>query len=173
MWGGRLRPPLLPDRERSLFVSHVSLIAADKELSLCDRQEHRESTVTVPNNERFTIGFTSGFAVTEHSYYRDSVDFLDYEMKPFRYELTLEQCEADLSHLLAYLRENFSPGEEVELWSLWVDNGHGERPIRYRGRLSEFDLDILGMLTETQYEPDLTGEYPDGLFSQICITIEV
>ena len=154
-------------------MSHVSLIAADRELPLCDKQEYRESTVTVPGNEHFTIGFTRGFAVTEHSYYRDSVNFPDYEMKPFQYELALEQCETDLNYLLTYLRENFSPGEEVELWSLWVGSGGGERPRRYRGRLSEFDWDTLGMLTELQYEPDLTGEYPDGLISQICITVEI
>ena len=154
-------------------MSHVSLIAAGKELPLCDRQEYRERTATLPNNKRLTIGCASGFRVEEHSYYRDSTDFLGYEMKPFQYELTLEKCETDLNHLLTYLRENFSPGEEVELWSLWVGDGHGERPIRYRGRLSEFDLDILGMLTELPKEPDLTGEYPDGLFSQICITVEI
>ena len=154
-------------------MSHVNLIAASKELPLCDKQEYRESTVTVPNNEHFTIGFTCGFRVEEHSYYRDSTDCLDYEMKPFQYELTLEKCETDLTHLLTYLRENFSPGEEVELWSLWVGPEHGERPVRCRGRLPEFDLDTLGMLTETQYEPDLTDEYPDGLFSQICITVEI
>ena len=154
-------------------MSRVRLIAAGKELPLCDKQEYRESTVTVPKNKHAAIGLTCGFAVTEHSYYRDSVDLLDYEMKPFQYELSLERCETDLDHLLAYLQENFSPGEEAELWSLWVGGGHGERPIRYRGRLSEFDLDTLGMLTETQYEPDLTGEYPDGLFSQICVTVEI
>ena len=154
-------------------MSHVSLIAADKELPLCGKREYRESTVTVPDNEHFTIGFACGFAVEEHSYYRDSTDLLNYEMKPFRYELSLEQCETDLNHLLTYLRENFSPGEAVELWSLWVGGGHGEHPIHYRGRLSEFDLDTLGMLTELPKEPDLTGEYPDGLFSQICITVEV
>ena len=154
-------------------MSRVYLIAADKELPLCDKREYRESTVAVPNNEHVTIGFTCGFAVTEHSYYRDAVDGLGFEIKPFQYELTLEQCETDLNHLLTYLRENFSPGEEVELWSLWVGSGHGERPVRHRGRLSEFDLDTLGMLTETQYEPDLTGEYPDGLISQICLTVEV
>ena len=154
-------------------MSRVYLIAADKELPLCSKQEHRESTVTVPDNERVTIGFTRGFAVTDHSYYRDAVDGLGLEIKPFRYALDFECCEADLNHLLTYLKENFSPGEEAELWSLWVGGGHGERPVRYRGRLSEFDLDTLGMLTETQYEPDLTGEYPNGLFSQICVTVEV
>lgn len=154
-------------------MSHVNLIAADRELPLCDRQEYRESTTILPDGERFAIGLERGFRVEEHSYYRDSTDCLDYEMKPFRYELTVERCETDLNHLLTYLRENFSPGEEVELWSLWVGSGGGERPIHYRGRLSEFDLDTLGMLTELQKEPDLTGEYPDGLFSQICITVEI
>ena len=154
-------------------MSRVYLIAADKELLLCDGQEYRERTVTVPSNERFTIGCTCGFAVTEHIYYREVVDFLDYEMKPFQYALSLEQCEADLNRLLTYLRKNFSPGEEVELWSLWVGDGHGEQPIRYRGRLSEFDLDTLGMLTEHSKEPDLTGEYPDVLISQVCITVEI
>ena len=154
-------------------MSHVSLIAAGKELPLCDKREYRESTTILPDGERFTIGLERGFRVEKHSYYRDSTDYLGFEIKPFQYELTLEQCEADLNHLLAYLRENFSPGEEAQLWSLWVGNGAGERPIRYRGRLSEFDLDTLGMLTEPEKEPDLTGEYPDGLFSQICITVEV
>ena len=154
-------------------MSHVNLIAAGRELPLCGRQEYRESAVTVPDSKPFTIGYACGFRVEEHSYYRDSVDFLDYEMRPFQYELSLEKCETDLNHLLTYLRENFSPGEEVELWSLWVGDGHGGRPRRYRGRLSEFDLDTLGMLTQLPKEPDLTGEYPDGLFSQICITVEI
>ena len=154
-------------------MSRVYLIAADGELPMRDKREYRESNVAVSNNEHFAIGFPCGFAVAEHSYYREPVDFLDYEMKPFRYELALEQCETDLDHLLTYLRENFSPGEEVELWSLWVGDGHSERPVRYRGRLSEFDRDTLGMLTEHAKEPDLTGEYPDGLISQICITVEI
>lgn len=154
-------------------MSHVNLIAADRELPLCGRREYRERTVTVPNNKHLTIGCTCGFRIEEHSYYRDSVDCLDYGIKPFRYELSLEPCETDLNHLLTYLRENFSPCEEVELWSLWVGSGGGKRPVHYRGRLSEFDLDTLGMLTELQKEPDLTGEYPDGLFSQICITVVI
>ena len=177
-------------------MSRVYLVAADKELPLCDKREIRTHIVKLPDKiienlknapecagksdkdfEKYrtgiSIGMPGGFLAAEHSYYREAVDFLDYEMKPFQYELTLEQCETDLNHLLTYLRENFSPGEEVELWSLWVGSGGGERPIHYRGRLPEFDLDTLGMLTETQYEPDLTGEYPDGLFSQICITVEI
>ena len=177
-------------------MSRVNLIAADKALPLCDRQEFRTSIVKLPESvienfknapensgktdedfEKFrtgiSIGMTRGFLVTGNGYYDRAVAELNYAMKPFQYELLIEHCETDLNHLLTYLRESFSPGEEVELWSLWVGSGHGERPIHYRGRLSEFDLDTLGMLTETQKEPDLTGEYPDGLFSQICITVEI
>ena len=145
-------------------MSCVYLIAADKELPLCDKKEFREHTSTV--------GFDCGFSVAPHTYYREAADELGLELKPFQYELDFEPCQTDLDLLLAYLRENLAPGEEVELWSLWVGSGGGQ--VRhYRGRLSEFDLDTLGMLTETQHEPDLTGEFPDGLICQVCLTVEI
>ena len=128
-------------------MSHVSLIAADKELPVRDRM------------------------VFPHKYYRDSVDGLGLEMKPFQYELDVQNCQRDLDRLLDYLRDNFAPGEEVELWSLWVGNGGG-KARRYRGRLSEFDLDTLGMLYELQREPDLTQEF-DDLICQVGLTIEL
>ncbi len=140
-------------------MSRVTLIAADKELPLYDRES--------------AAGLPCGFQIAEHRYYRDAVDALGFAMKPFQFELSLERCRADLDRLLDYLRANFAPGETVELWSLWVGDGGGTRPRRYRGKLSEFDLDTLGMLTEIQYEPDLTGEFPEGLFSQVCITIVI
>lgn len=152
-------------------MSHVNLIAADKALPLCDRQEFRESPAAVPGSEPIMIGFTCGFIVAPHEYYRCAVDNLDIEMKPFQYELDFQACQTDLDHLLAYLRENFSPGEEVELWSLWVGGGAGSTR-HYRGKLSEFDLDALGMLYETQREPDLTGEF-DDLICQVCLTVEI
>lgn len=151
-------------------MSRVNLIAADKGLPLRDCQEFRESTATV-SGKAFTIGVTCGFQVSPHVYYRDSVDSLGIEMKPFQYELDFQVCQTDLDHLLAYLRENFAPGEEVELWSLWVGSGPGSTR-RYRGKLSEFDLGTLGMLYEIQREPDLTGEF-DDLFCQVCVTVEI
>ena len=152
-------------------MSHVNLIAADKELPLCDRQEFRENTVIVPGGEPATVGFTCGFMVDPHEYYRYAVDELDIEMRPFQYEMDFQVCQTDLNCLLAYLRENFAPGEEVELWSLWVGGGAGGTR-HYRGKLSEFDLDTLGMLYELQREPDLTGEF-DDLICQVCFTIEI
>lgn len=151
-------------------MSHVNLIAADKELPLRDCQEFRENTTTV-NGKSFTIGCTCGFFVAHHEYYRYAVDELSIEMKPFQYEMDFQVCQTDLEHLLTYLRENFSPGEEVELWSLWVGSGAG-RVRHYRGKLSEFDLDTLGMLYELEREPDLTGEF-DDLICQVCLTIEI
>ena len=147
-------------------MSHVILIAADKEIPLLDHA--REFTY-----ENHRVVFSNGVRVLAHEYYRWAMDGLGYEMKPCQYELDVVQHENDLRSLVDYLKENFSPGEEAELWSLWVGSGGGEKPRRYRGRLSEFDLDTLGMLTELQYEPDLTDEYPDGLISQICLTIEI
>lgn len=152
-------------------MSHVNLIAADKELPLCDKQEFRESTVTVPGCEPVTVGCTCGFVVAPHEYYRNAVDGLSIEMKPFQYELDFQVCQTDLDHLLAYLKDNFSPGNEVELWSLWVGLGGG-KVHRCRGKLPEFDLDTLGMLYELQREPDLTQEF-DYLFSQLCLTVEI
>ena len=152
-------------------MSHVNLIAADQELPLCNQQEFRESIVTVPGDEPVTIGFTCGFIVMPHEYYRYAVDNLDIEIKPFQYEMDFQVCQTDLDYLLAYLRENFAPGEEVELWSLWVGSGAGNTR-HYRGKLSEFDLDTLGMLYEIQREPDLTGEF-DDLFCQVCLTVEI
>lgn len=125
-------------------MSHVSLIAADKPLPLCDHREYREKT-----SGKYTIGIAAGFSVEKHEYYRDAVEELGFEMKPYRYAFDLDNCETDLAHLLAYLRENLSAGEEVELWSLWVGNGPG-RLRRYRGTIDEFDMDTLGMLLENE-----------------------
>ena len=140
-------------------MSRVILIAADHALPLRDRES--------------AAGLPCGFQVAEHRYYRDAADALGFAMKPFQYELSLENCRADLDRLLDCLRANFAPGEEAELWSLWVGDGGGTRPRCYRGKLSEFDPDTLDMLTEIQYEPDLTGEFPEGLISQVCITIVI
>lgn len=133
-------------------MSHVSLIAANKSLPLCEYE---------------------AFRVLPHEYYRFAVDELGLDLKPFQYELDVQLSQASLEHLLSYLRENFSPGEEAELWSLWVGTGGGTRPRRYRGSLADFDLDTLEMLQELQYEPDLELEYPDGLISQVCLIVTV
>ena len=134
-------------------MSLVTLIASDKPLPLADDQEFQ--IYRSGGNE---IKFCSGFAVREHSYYKDAVDELDLQMKPYQYELSLDlDSQADLDHLLNYLRENFAPGEEVELWAVWAGGCQEDKPARYRGRLEEFDQETLGMLEKWH----------------TCITIEI
>ena len=138
-------------------MSHVSLIAADRPLPLEEPEE---------------MAGPGGFRVLPHVYYRDAEDALGLERKPFAYELDLDRSQSSLAGLLSYLRKNLSSGVVAELWSRWVGEGGGTRPRHYRGKVSDFDLETLEMLTELQYEPDLTGEFPDGLISQVCLTVE-
>ena len=123
-------------------MSRVMLIAADKPLPLCDKKEERTS-VSVVGGEQYTISFERGFCIGEHAYYRPAVDALGYEIKPFQYELDLEEHETDLKNLRDYLRENFTCGEAVELWNLWVGDDPDDRPVRYAGNLADFDMDTL------------------------------
>ena len=107
----------------------------------------------------------AGFRVEEHSYYRQAVDELGYTIKPYQYELHLEVHEDDLANLKSYLTEHFTSGEKTELWNLWVGNDREERPIRYRGTLSDFDLDTL--------EQFLTFYIKDNKLNQCCMTIVI
>ena len=110
-------------------MSRVCLIAADKPLPLCDRQEERTSAVSV-NGVSHTISFVRGFRVAEHRYYRSAVDVLHLPLKPFQYELELEHHEDDLMHLKDYLSRNFRPGETVELWNIWVGVDRQDPPFQ-------------------------------------------
>ena len=76
------------------------------------------------------------------SYYRQAVEELDYPMKPFRYELSMENKENDLEHLRTCLEANFSPGETLELWSVWVGDVNKKCPPRrkYRDGQSSFSF---------------------------------
>lgn len=76
-------------------------------------------------------------------YYRRAVEELGYPMRPCRYEVPMEGGAKDLENLLACLRENFAPGESIELWSVWVGDVNKKRPPRFQGRLADFDKDAL------------------------------
>ena len=123
-------------------MSRVMLIAADKPLPLCDKQEER-TVVSRFKGEEYRVTCLSGFRISEHAYYRPAVDALGYEIKPFQYELELEEHEKDLKNLLDYLREHFICGETVELWNLWVGDDQDNKPARYAGNLADFDMDTL------------------------------
>lgn len=79
----------------------------------------------------------------ELSYYRQAVEDLGYPMRPCRYEVTLENGAKDLENLQACLRENFAPGETLELWSVWVGDVNKKSPSRFHGRLADFDREAL------------------------------
>ncbi len=132
------------------------MIAADKLLPLCDKKKERTS-VSVIGGEEYTISFERGFCVSEHAYYRPAVDALGYVIKPFQYELELEEQTDDLKHLLEYLRENFSHGETVELWNLWVGDDQDNTPVHYTGNLIDFDMDTLKQFLTPALGNDIIG----------------
>ncbi|MBE6973357.1 MAG: hypothetical protein E7440_05705 [Ruminococcaceae bacterium] len=126
-------------------MSRVMLIAADKPLPLCSHCEVRTKTVVVEGTSH-TISFPHGFQLSDHSYYRSCVDGFGYSMKPYQYGLDLAPNETDLTHLKNYLSENFSCGEQAELWSLWVSDLPGRTPLRSRIPLSAFTMGSLEQL---------------------------
>lgn len=122
-------------------MSRVMLIAADKPLPLCDKRVERTHTFTM-NGREYTITAQGGFCVSEHIYYRDAVDMLGHTMKPYQYELNIETQADDLADFRTYLEEQLAPGEEVELWNLWI--GFEPGPMSgFKGKLKDFDLDTL------------------------------
>ncbi|MCI8538297.1 MAG: hypothetical protein HFF18_06485 [Oscillospiraceae bacterium] len=135
-------------------MSRVMLLAADRPLPLCNYRELRTKTFS-----QGSVTAESGFAVENCTYYQSAVEDLGYDWKPCLYELSLERDPHDLEALRSYLEEHLTPGEAVELWSVWVgDVGPvAGRPRRYRGKLTELDMDALGMLFEE---------------GQICLTAE-
>ena len=147
-------------------MSRVLLIAADHPLPLCDRQEERTTTVTLPDlpdlGEKAggTISFTGlqGFRVSEHAYYLPAVRALGHSMKPYQYELELESHDHDLHHLLDYLRGNCSPGETVELWNLWVGVDQDDPLFYFYGPLSDFDMETLRQFLNPLLERGRIGQ---------------
>ena len=136
-------------------MSQVTLLAADHSLPQSASDERRVRTVSYPGGT-LTVE-EDGFSVAPHKYYLEAVEDLALDMKPFRYELDLRDTPHDLRCLRAYLTAHCVPGEQVELWNLWV----GNEPLRVRrfsGNLKDFDLDTLQQLLER---------------SQTCITIEI
>ena len=80
----------------------------------------------------------------ELNYYRQAVEELGYPMKTFRYELSMENKEKELEDLRSCLAENFSSGESLELWSIWLSGDVNKKcPPRFRGRLADFDSEAL------------------------------
>ena len=133
-------------------MSAVTLLAADHPLPLYEAQTRRVRIVSTDLGP-LTVE-EDGFSVQEHRYYRWAVDQLGLPVKPYQYELDLRATEEDASQLRAYLEANCTPGEQVEVWNLWVGDGPG-RVRRFSGALSQVALDTLEQLEE-QFQTCLT-----------------
>lgn len=121
-------------------MSHVILLCADRPLPLYDPHARRvrvEGAVTVEGD---------GFSVQANEYYRQAVEELDFPMKPCRYELDLEPTDQDAGLLKQYLEQHLRPGEEVQLWSVWVPRYPEDGLSRYRGQWEELDREALTLL---------------------------
>jgi len=119
-------------------MSRVYVLAAERALPLCDSQYLRTG-----EGGGCPIAVQQGFGVGPLDYYQQAVEELDYPMKPFRYEIMLGKNEQDLQNLQAYLKENFSLGETLELWSVWVGDVEPKHPPRFRGKAEDLDMDAL------------------------------
>ena len=127
-------------------MSQVILLAADHSLPQFASGERRIRTVSTPDG---TLRVEEdGFSVVPLTYYKSAIEDLALAMKPFRYELDLRDTPQDLLCLRSYLSAYCSPGEQIELWNLWV--GGGDDPVRhFSGAFRDFDLETLKQLLET------------------------
>lgn len=133
-------------------MSRVILLAADHPMPLYDPELRR---ISVSNG--FTVE-APGFSVQGHEYYRDAVDSLGLEMKPFQYELNLDATDEDAEQLRTYLETNGTPGEQVELWNLWVGDDREAHVPHFRGRLADLDADTLDQLCNPPVRNDIPGQ---------------
>ena len=119
----------------------------------CDPAVRRSSSAAVCSRTRrvyFLRGVRyeeDGFSVQPHVYYRPAVDDLELPMKPHRYELGLRATAQDAALLRDYMRQSCAPGEQVELWNLWVGDARA-RAFRLAGPLADLDADALAQLLE-------------------------
>ena len=111
-------------------MSHVCLLTADRPLPLRSAEK-------------------DGFDIQESLYYREAVEDLDLLMKAFLYELDLEATEQAARGLRTYLESVCRPGEQVELWNLWVGGERSDPVHRFSGRLEDLDRAALEQLQES------------------------
>lgn len=54
-----------------------------------------------------------------------------YTDKTFIYSVTLAYSEERLEHLVRYMRENLKSGNEMEIWSIWLDDKESSDVSKY------------------------------------------
>ena len=133
-------------------MSRVILLCADHPLPLYAAQTRR---VYFHRGVRYE---EEGFSVQPHVYYRPAVDNLELSMKPHRYELDLRATEQDAALLRDYLRQSCIPGEQVELWNLWVGVDREDQVPHFQGELADLALDTLEQLCFPPVERDCPGQ---------------
>ena len=136
-------------------MSRVILLAADHPMPLYDSgvrriRTSREGGYTITCEEE-------GFSVQEHRYYQSAVDDLQLAIRPYRYELNLAPTKQDARLLRDYLSACCTPGEQVELWHLWL-SGEPVRAFHLIGRLTDLEEDTLRQMEDQD---------------QTCITITI
>lgn len=62
--------------------------------------------------------------------YEENVRF--YTDKPFIYSVDFGYSELRLRQLLEYLKENINTGQQLELWSIWLDDKQNVQPTIYK-----------------------------------------
>lgn len=146
--GGRKRPPCF--FRRSAYEPRDPALRRSSPSAVCrpDRRVYFHRGVRYEEE---------GFSVQPHVYYRPAVDNLELSMKPHRYELDLRATEQDAALLRDYLRQSCIPGEQVELWNLWVSDIR-VRAFRLTGPLADLDADALVQMEERE---------------QTCITLTI
>ena len=126
-------------------MSQVILLAADHSLPPFVSGERRVRSVPMPGGTLCVE--EDGFSVVPLTYYKTAVEDLALAVKPCRYELDLQDTPQDLLCLRSYLTAHCLPGEQVELWNLWV--GGENDPVRhFSGAFRDFDLEVLEQLFE-------------------------
>ena len=121
-------------------MSHVILLCTGRPMPLYGAQTRRVCTaggVTVEED---------GFSVQANEYYGQAVEELNFPMKPWRYQLDLEATAQDAALLRDYLEEHLRPGEQAQLWSVWVPRYPEDSLSWYRGGLDSLDREALALL---------------------------
>lgn len=128
-------------------MSRVILLAAEHPLPCYQSDIQRPSP---PNRGPIVVTLPPEcycFSVQPHRDYRMAVEELGLEMKPHQYELNLDATEQDAQQLRDYLTQHGRPGEQVELWNLWVGDMN-VRAFHLEGPLRDLDKEALEQLFE-------------------------
>ena len=115
-------------------MSRVILLSAERPMPLYEPELRRMSV-----SGGFTVE-TPGFSVQTHEYYRDAVDDLGLEMKPFSYELNLEATVEDAEQLVLCREEIEAMGIQVRCHPLLA---MGQRARHDSAALATVLMDVL------------------------------